>query len=88
MCFKSLAPDFNLLGHEFMRGSRNFLGGGVQARLPENISDNVFRGCPMVISKETIIFKGFRGGPKFSRGGPSVYKGGPNANFYRNPYNF
>ena len=44
----------------------------------------------MVISKKTIISKGFsqrgsnifqeRGGPVFSRGG------GPNANFYRNSY--
>ena len=28
-----------------------------------------YRGCPMVISKKTIIFQGFRGGPTFSRGG-------------------
>ena len=27
-----------------------------------------YRGCPMVISKKTIIFRGFRGGPTFSRG--------------------
>ena len=64
-----------------MRGSRIFCqGGGVQARLPENSSDNFFspqhyRGCPMVISNITIIFNIFRRG------------GGPNANFYRNPYN-
>ena len=56
-------------------------GGGVQARLPENSSDNLFspqlyRGCPIVISNKTIIFNIFRGGG-----------GGPNANFYRNPYN-
>ena len=56
-------------------------GGGVQARLPENSSDNFFspqlyRGCPIVISNKTIIFNIFRGGG-----------GGPNANFYRNPYN-
>ena len=55
-----------------------FAGGGVQARLPENSSDNFFspqlyRGCPIVNSNKTIIFRG---------GG-----GGPNANFYRNPYN-
>ena len=42
-------------------------GGGVQARLPENSSDNFFspqhyRGCPMVISNITIIFNIFRGG--------------------------
>ena len=41
-----------------------------------------YRGCPMVISKKTIIFQGFRGGQLFPRGG-----GGPNANFYRSPYN-
>ena len=39
----------------------------------------------MVISKKTIIFQGFRGGPTFSRGGPAFSRGGPNANFYRNP---
>ena len=59
-------------------------GGGVQARLPENSSDNFFspqlyRGCPIVIPNKTIIFNIFRGG-----GGGG---GGPNANFYRNPYN-
>ena len=41
-------------------------GGGVQARLPENSSDNFFspqlyRGCPIVISNKTIIFNIFRG---------------------------
>ena len=47
-----------------MHGSRNFCrGGGVQARLPENSSDNFFspqlyRGCPIVISNKTIIFRG------------------------------
>ena len=59
----------------------------IQARLPENSSDNVCfssqlillfcRVCPMVISKKTIVFQGFRelpsftmwgGGPTFSRG--------------------
>ena len=34
----------------------------------------------MVISKKTIIFQGFRGGPTFSRGGGSNFsQGGPNA---------
>ena len=28
-----------------------------------------YRGCPMVISKKTIIFQGFRGSPTFSRWG-------------------
>ena len=80
-----------------MRGSRYFArGGGVQANLPENSSDNVYLfisfspqlilqfyiGCPMVISKKTVIVQGFRGGPTFSRGG-----GGGGAYFYRNPYN-
>ena len=46
----------------------------------------------MVISKKTIIFKGFRGGPTFSRGEGNVFHGGgggggPMVNFYRNPYN-
>ena len=30
----------------------------------------------MVISKKTIIFKGFRGGPTFSRGEGNFYHGG------------
>ena len=45
----------------------------------------------MVISKKTIIFKGFRGGPTFSRGGGQLFPwrmgGGPMGNFYRNLYN-
>ena len=46
---------------------QEFLPGGVQARLPENSSDNFFspqfyRGCPIVISNKTIIFNIFRGG--------------------------
>ena len=28
-----------------------------------------YRGCPMVISKKTILFQGFRASPTFSRGG-------------------
>ena len=57
-------------------------GGGVLARLLDNSSDNVFflfiysstylkfyRGYPMVISKKTIIFQGFRGGSNINRGG-------------------
>ena len=35
-----------------------------------------YRGCPMVISKKTIIFKGFRGGPTFSRGEGNFFHGG------------
>ena len=46
----------------------------------------------MIISKKTIIFKGFRGGPTFSRGEGKFFhsgggRGGPMGNFYRNPYN-
>ena len=29
----------------------------------------------MVISKKTILFKGFRGGPTFSRGGGQLFPG-------------
>ena len=87
---------------QFLRGSRDYCQ-GVQVHLPENSSDNVvflffspqlmlqfYRGCPMVISKKTIIFKGFRGGPTFSRGRATFSMeggGGPMGNFYRNPYN-
>ena len=88
---------------QFLRGSRDYCQ-GVQVHLPENSFDNVvfffnlklilqfYRGCPMVISKKTIIFKGLRGGPTFSRGwqlfpGGGGGGGGPMANFYRNPYN-
>ena len=43
----------------------------------------------MIISKKTIFFKGFRGGPTFSRGEGNFFQGGggPMGNFYRNPYN-
>ena len=45
----------------------------------------------MVISKKTIIFKGFRGGPTF-QGERATFSiggggGGPTGNFYRNLYN-
>ena len=69
-------------------------GGGVQAQLAENSSDIVFflfcphhilqfyRGCPMVVSKKTIILL-------FSKvsEGVQLFPGGPNTYFYRNPYN-
>ena len=67
----------------------------IQARLPENSSDKVFlvlnlfyRGSPMVISKKTLIFQGFREVPTFSRGGggSQLFPRGPNANFHRNGY--
>ena len=72
---------------QFLRGSRDYCQ-GVQVHLPENSSDNVvfyflilslfysFTVCPMVISKKTIIFKGFRGGPNFSRGEGNFFHGG------------
>ena len=47
----------------------------------------------MVISKKTIIFKGFRGGSNFFKGRGQLFPwgggggGGPMGNFYRNPYN-
>ena len=62
---------------------------GVQAQLPENSSDNVFfsfspqlilqfdRGVPMVISKKTFFYQGFRGGPTFSwEGGVPTFSRG------------
>ena len=73
---------------QFLRGSRDYCQ-GVQVHLPENNSDNVvflffspqrilqfYGGCPMVISKKTIILKGFRGGPTFSRGEGNFFHGG------------
>ena len=60
----------------------------IQARLPENSSDNVcfrhqlilpfYRGCSMVISKTTIIIQGFREVPKFTRWGGGGGGGGSN----------
>ena len=39
----------------------------------------------MVISKKTIIFQGFRGGPTFSRvgGGSNFFQGGGVSNFFQ-----
>ena len=57
---------------------------GVQARLPENSSDDVF------FSFLSSFFTVFQEGPTFSRGGVKLFSGGgvemgsPNAN-YRNP---
>ena len=69
-----------------MRGPRNFLPGGVQARLPaENSSDDVFFFLFVLsfysftvanqwfISKKTIIVQGFGGGG----GGGSIFQEGP-----------
>ena len=78
-----------------MCGSRNFaMGWGVQARLPENNSDNVFLVLnlfysftvvyQLFMSKKTIIFQGFRGGPTFSGGGGvQHFPGGEGSNFFR-----
>ena len=62
-------------------------GGGVLSRLLENSSDNIFflffysstylkfyRGYPMVISKKTIIFQGFRVGGG-GGGGSNIFRG-------------
>ena len=86
-----------------MRGSRNFCqgwGGGVQARLPGNSSDNVFLCFFFVVLNlfynlqwfinglfQFIIFQGFRGGKTFPRGGGPIFTGGGglNAYLYRNP---
>ena len=65
-----------------MRGSRKFRqgGGGGPGQSDKKSSDNVFFLCffspqfiftevKWSISKKSIIFQGFRGGPTFSRGG-------------------
>ena len=66
-----------------------FARGGVQARLPENSSDNILLlvfnlfGCSMVISKKTMIV------PRF-QWGSNIFKGGGVhmlISIYRNPYN-
>ena len=66
---------------------QEFLPGGVQALLPENSSDNVFFQSStfyssIVISKKTIIFQSFRGGPIFSRG-VHHFPGGGGSNFFQ-----
>ena len=67
---------------------QEFLTGGVQAWLSENRSDVLFfvlvlnlfhsfyRGCPMVISKKTIMFHGFRGGGATFARGFNFFQGG------------
>ena len=82
-----------------MRGSKNFAR-VVQARLPENSSNNVFvffcpqllqfySGLSWFISKKSIILLGFGGGggPTYSKGSNFFHGGGgggPNA-YSRNP---
>ena len=80
---------------QLKRGSRNFCqwgGGGSRTDCQKtvltlflvlNIFYSFYRGCPMVISKKTIIFHGFRGGGQHLPGGSNFFQGGPNANFYR-----
>ena len=71
-----------------MRGPRNFLPGGVQARLPaENSSDDGFFFLFVLsfysftvtyqwfISKKTIILQGFRGGGEHFPGGSNLFQG-------------
>ena len=80
-----------------MRGSRNFCQGGPGLAVRKQLAVfspqlilQFYRWCSMVISKKSIIFQGFRGGPTFSMAGATFSRdgGGLNANFYRNPYNF
>ena len=55
----------------------------------------IFTEVKWSISKKSIIFQGFRGGPTFSRGGggSNIFQGGGGSNLfqllipYRNPYN-
>ena len=94
--------EINVIQHariqEFLPG-----GGGVQAQLPENSSDDVFFIIILVhnifysfavvyqwfISKKTIIFKGFRRCPTFSRGGggSNIFQGGWGSNFFQGGLN-
>ena len=84
-----------------MRGSRKFRQGG-PGQSDKKSSDNVFFSPQLIftevkwsISKKSIIFQGFRGGPTFSRGGggSNIFQGGGGSNLfqllipYRNPYN-
>ena len=79
-----------------MRATRNFCQ-GVQARLPENSSDNIFFLSPqfilqfyndlsMVYLTENYNFPRFQRGPTFSRGGGGGggLGGGLNTYLYRN----
>ena len=70
-----------------MRGSRKFRqgGGGVQVSLTKKALTTFFFSPQLIftevkwsiISKISIIFQGFRGGPTFSRGGGSnIFQGG------------
>ena len=83
-----------------MRRSRNFCQ-GIQARPPENSSDNVFLVLNLFYSftegvqcffKENYNFPRFQRGSNIFQEGGGVQLvpgggGGPNANFYRNGYN-
>ena len=86
--FKYLQKYPSVFNLEHARIQELWPGGGVQALLPENRSDSVFFVLffsvlnlfysftvvyQLFISKKTIVFQGFRGGPTFSRGGGGVY---------------
>ena len=67
--------DFDGTKHKFRGGG----GGGVQARLPEISSDNVYfspqlilQWCLSMVYFKTIIFQAFRGDP-----GVQHFHGGP-----------
>ena len=80
-----------------MRGSRNFCqGGGVQALLPENSSDNVFfpffspqlilkfyRGLLMVYFRENYNFSRFQTGSNIFQGGGGVHHFPEGPNFFQ-----
>ena len=85
-----------------MRGSRNFCQWGSRPDCQKTALTAVFFRCTVVyqwfISKKTLIFQGFSGGPTFSRWGPTFsrgvqlfpggcnfFQGGLNAYLYRNP---
>ena len=86
-----IVPKINNQTHARIQG---FLPGGFRPNCQKTALTTFFllvlnlfyRRCPMVISKKTIIFQGFIGGPTFSGGGSIFFKGESNANFYRNPY--
>ena len=87
-----------------MRGSRKFRQGGGGPGQSDKKALTTFFFSPQLIftevkwsiSKKSIIFQGFRGGPTFSRGGggggSNIFQGGGSNLFqllipYRNPYN-
>ena len=61
-------------GSNFFRGGG---GGGSNCLFPIETHILFFTEVKWSISKKSIIFQGFRGGPTFSRGGPTFFRGGP-----------